>query len=166
MGLLLSRTLPWLERWAHGRLPAMARAVADTADVVQEVATRVLRRLEGFEPKHRRALRAYLQQAVRNQIVDEIRRSCVRGTTVPLEDVVITSDDDPHALAVRTEAYASFCRALTRLKAEDREILVARLRKGYNFEQIALMTERRSSAAARMAFNRALERLLTSMKHP
>lgn len=166
MSLLIARTLPWLGAWAHGRLPAMARAVADTADIVQEAATRVLRKLDEFEPRHRHALRSYLQQAVRNQIVDEIRRSCVRGPTVPLEDVEIASGDDPHARAAAAETYTAFRRALSHLKAEDQEVIVARLQKGFSFDQISLMTERRSAAAARMAFNRAMERLLGAMKRP
>jgi len=163
MSLLIARTLPWLGAWAHGRLPAMARAVADTADIVQEAATRVLRKLDEFEPKHRYALRAYLQQAVRNQIVDEIRRSRVRAS-VPLEDVEIASGDDPHGRAAAAEAYSAFRRALSQLKAEDQEVIVARLQKGYSFDQISLMTERRSAAAARMAFNRAMGRLFAAMK--
>jgi RNA polymerase sigma factor (sigma-70 family) len=162
--VLVARALPWLAAWAHGRLPAVARAAADTADIVQEAATRVLRKLDGFEPRHRRALRAYLQQAVRNQIVDEIRRSLVRGPAVSIEEVELVSSDDPHARAAAAETYAAYRAALCRLKPEDQQVIVARLQNGLHFDQIALLIGRRSADSARMAFNRALERLLEAMK--
>ena len=42
---LLIRLLPRLRRWAHGRLPPSARGMLETADVVQSVASKAVRRL-------------------------------------------------------------------------------------------------------------------------
>ena len=71
---LLQRCLPSLKRWAHGRLPAIARGSLDTEDLVQESAMHVLRRLDVFEPRHVGAMQAYLRQSVINRIRDEVRR--------------------------------------------------------------------------------------------
>src|SRR5690348_3307953 len=49
---LLERALPALRRWAHGRLPAIARSNLDTNDLVQDAALNLLRRIELFEPRH------------------------------------------------------------------------------------------------------------------
>ena len=55
---LFSRCLPVLERWAHGRLPGWARDVADTSDFVQDTVLEAFKRLERFEYRGERALRA------------------------------------------------------------------------------------------------------------
>src|SRR5262245_12412687 len=70
---LLERCVPALRRWAHGRLPASARGMNDTADVVQDTIMSAMRRLEAFESRHQGALQAYLRQAVMNRIRDIIR---------------------------------------------------------------------------------------------
>src|SRR5262245_42501955 len=70
---LLERCVPALRRWAHGRLPANARGMNDTADIVQDTIMSAMRRLEAFESRHQGALQAYLRQAVMNRIRDIIR---------------------------------------------------------------------------------------------
>lgn len=42
-----------LRRWAHGRLPAGARDLLATDDLVQETLLRTLKHIEGFEPRVR-----------------------------------------------------------------------------------------------------------------
>ena len=48
-GQLLSRYLPILRRWAHGRLTMRARDLVDTDDLVQVTLVRALNRLEKVE---------------------------------------------------------------------------------------------------------------------
>lgn len=43
---LIARFLPLLRRWAHGRLPALARDLTDTDDLVQVTLVRVLKQAE------------------------------------------------------------------------------------------------------------------------
>ena len=81
---LLQRCLPGLRRWAHGRLPAAARASLDTQDLVQETVLHVLRRLDHFEPRHVGAMQAYLRQSVINRIRDEVRKVSRRPLPVEL----------------------------------------------------------------------------------
>src|SRR3990172_6533693 len=72
---LAARLLPRLKRWAAGRLPAWARDLAETGDLVQETVVNVLARVGEFEPKHEAALNVYLREALANRIRNEIRRA-------------------------------------------------------------------------------------------
>src|SRR5436309_9417416 len=72
---LFGHLLPGLQRWARGRLPSWARRRLDTVDLVQEALVNLFRHLGRIEPKRRRAIRAYLQESIRNRIRDEIRRA-------------------------------------------------------------------------------------------
>jgi RNA polymerase sigma-70 factor, ECF subfamily len=157
--LLFGRLLPYLRRWAHGRLPRWARNGLDTADIVQDVLVRAFSRLDGFEPRQRQALRAYLRQAVRNRILDELRHRQRTGRAVDLDHETLASTDSPLSDAMTSERWQRYRTGLDRLSEADRELVVARLELGYSYEQIALMTERRSPDAARMAVKRALLQL-------
>jgi RNA polymerase sigma-70 factor (ECF subfamily) len=157
--LLFGRLLPYLRRWAHGRLPRWARKGLDTADIVQDVLVRVFSRLDGFEPRQRQALRAYLRQAVRNRIRDELRHHQRVGHAVDVDQDALPSTASPHSDAVSAERWEKYRSALTRLSENDREAVVARLELGYSYEQIALMSGRRSPDAARMAVKRAVLQL-------
>src|SRR3954462_5064684 len=65
---LFRRQGHWLRRWARGRLPQWARAIHDTADVVQDALMQTMRHIDRFEDRGKGALRAYLRQAVDNRI--------------------------------------------------------------------------------------------------
>src|SRR5712671_6028856 len=65
---LLARYLPRLKRWATGRLPAHARGMADTQDLVQETVSRAFRKIDGIEIRGEGSLQAYLRQVLLNQI--------------------------------------------------------------------------------------------------
>jgi DNA-directed RNA polymerase specialized sigma24 family protein len=73
--VLTARLLPRLKRWAAGRLPASARDLAETQDLVQETITGVLAHLREFEPRHEAALTVYLREALANRIRNEMRRA-------------------------------------------------------------------------------------------
>src|SRR5688572_11599302 len=72
---LVTRYLPMLRRWAHGRLPGHARALADTDDLVQVTLIRALGRVREFESSREGAFLAYLRRILLNAIRGEIRRS-------------------------------------------------------------------------------------------
>ena len=71
---LFARHLKPLQRFARGRLPAWARDLTDTDDLVQDALLQTFKRLENFESRHPGALQAYLRQAVMNRLRDELRR--------------------------------------------------------------------------------------------
>ena len=53
---LFARYHPALQRWAAGRLPAWARDLTDTQDLVQDVLLQTFKRLGDFDPRGEGAL--------------------------------------------------------------------------------------------------------------
>ena len=72
--VLLKRYLPVLRRWAHGRLPASARDLSDTDDLVQVTLLRALKNIDEFDARHTGSFLAYLRQILLNHVRDELRR--------------------------------------------------------------------------------------------
>jgi RNA polymerase sigma factor (sigma-70 family) len=160
---LFSRMAPGLLRWARGRLPRWARRGEDTADIVQDALIGVLGRLDRFEPRRRRALEAYLRQAVRNRVRDLVRSSGRRGPQEPLETDPVGAAPSPLDQTISADNADRLRRACAGLSEDDRALVVARLDLGYSYEQIALATGRNSPDAARIALKRALVRLADAM---
>lgn len=164
---LCERYLPRLQRWASGRLPANARDLLDTSDVVQEAMIRAVGHLDRFEPRHDGALLAYLRQAVMNRIRDEIRRLRRRGVeTVPLTDPPeATSLESPLDICIGSEAVERYERALSRLSDTDRDLVIAKLEMGSDYAEMARLLGKPSLDAARVAARRAVLKLAREMSH-
>jgi RNA polymerase sigma-70 factor (ECF subfamily) len=156
---LLQRCLPGLRRWAHGRLPPHARDGLDTGDLVQEAALHLLQRVDAFEPRHVGAMQAYLRQSIINRIRDEIRRVTRRPAPVELVYEPPAETLSPLEETLQHESYERYQRAIGRLSARDRELVVARMEAQWSFAQIAERFGVATPDAARMAVNRALKRL-------
>jgi RNA polymerase sigma-70 factor (ECF subfamily) len=155
---LFERLLPSLRRWARGRLPIGPRGGLDTDDLVQDAALGALRHLESFEPRRQHALRAYLRQAVRNRVRDELRRVERRPEQGTLMGDEATHTASPFELAARLETERRYQAALQRLRPEQRELVIARLELGFSCEQVALASGR-TPDAVRVGLRRALLRL-------
>jgi len=160
---LVSRYLPELRRWAHGRLPRWIRSTTDTADLIHDALVRTLGRLDAFQPEGRRALAAYLRQAVRNRIRDEHRRAACRGVPDVLRDSLVADGASPLENAIARETERRYRAALARLGQRDRELIVAHIELDYSHEQLGCMIGR-SRNAARMALCRAVHRLAAHMR--
>lgn len=162
---LLGRHLPPLRRWASGRLPKWARDLSDTDDLVQETVIHSVKNLQTFETRREGALQAYLRQAVMNRIRNEFRRAKRHPAPSELDerqpDAAAAS---PLEEAIGREALERYETALSALRDEDREVIVARIELGYSFEAVAAALEKPSADAARVALNRALVRLAEQMK--
>ena len=156
---LLRRYVPALRRWARGRLPQWARDVADTEDLVQDTVLRGLRNLPNFDYRHDGALNAYLRQAVLNRIRDECRRVGRRPYQDDLDDSMPDRAASPLEAAIGAEGVTRYEAALQRLKADDREAIIARIEMGYSYAELAVMLGKSSADAARVATSRALLRL-------
>jgi RNA polymerase sigma-70 factor, ECF subfamily len=156
---LLQRCLPSLKRWAHGRLPAVARGYLDTEDIVQEAAMHAVRRLDVFEPRHVGALQAYLRQSVVNRIRDELRRIGRQPHPLELPDDQPGDLTSPLELAIQSEKYERYREALTALSPRDRELVVARIEIQWSLAEIANRFGMKTLDAARMAVSRAVKRL-------
>ena len=161
---LFGRHIPFLTRYARGRLPRWARTMADTADLVQDALLRTFQRLPRFESRGQGALRAYLRTAVDNRVRDEYRKIARRGVMDVLDDEAPASPlDSPFEEALGHETEARYRAALDRLKPTDRDLIVGYVELGYSHEQLAVMTGRRRTNAARVALTRALQRLAVEM---
>jgi RNA polymerase sigma-70 factor (ECF subfamily) len=163
LSMLLQRHLPSLRRWAHGRLPAWLRTIADTGDLVQTAVLNTMRRLHAFEPRGEKALGAYLRESVLHQIADEHRRFARRGVHSDVSDTLADSRPSPFDEAASAEIESRYRQALQTLRPLDRELVVAHIELGYTHQQLACMTRKRPNAA-RMALRRALDRLAEVMR--
>jgi len=163
MEALLERCLPPLKRWAHGRLPAMARGRMDTGDLVQEAALHTLNNLESFEPRHVGAMQAYLRQSVINRIRDEVRRVVRQPAPLELPEDLPADRTTPLEFAIQQEAYDHYRIAMSRLSSKDRELIVGRIEVQWSLAEIAHRFGLRTVDAARMAVNRAVKRLTTDL---
>ena len=162
---LFSRCLPPLRRWAHGRLPAGARGLLDTQDLVQDTVLNVLRRLDHFESRHEGALQAYLRQAVLNRIRDEARRHAHRPIPDELGEGQPSNEASPLDIAVGREGVERYEAALQRLRPGDREAIIGRIEMQYDYEELSVFLSKPTANAARVAVTRALARLVEQMDH-
>jgi RNA polymerase sigma factor (sigma-70 family) len=160
---LLRRCLPPLQRWAHGRLPAIARGQLDTCDLVQEVALHTLGRLAAFEPRQQGGITWYLRQATMNRIRDEIRKVVRRPRAVPLPEDLRSNRPSPLADAIEAEDYKRYRGAVSQLSPKDRALIVARVDRGWSNKMIAERLGMPSVSAANMAVLRAVRRLAKVM---
>lgn len=161
-GLLL-RFLPRLQRWASGRLPAHARHLLDTGDVVQDAMIAALRRLDSFEIRHDGALQAYLRQAVKNRLTDLFRQSERRPGFTSLPDDLRAKDPSPVELAIGAEALHRYETALEHMSDSDRQLVILRVEFGHDYAQIAEAMGKPTEGAARVAVGRALAKLASEM---
>ena len=161
---LLQRVIPVLRRWAHGRLPGAARNAMDTVDLVQETVISAIRRLDGFDARSQGALQAYLRQAVMNRIRDLARYHKRRPTQTPLPEQMHDDRSSPLDLAIGAQNVERYERAMRNLAAADREAIVGRLEMQYDYEELAVVLNKPSAAAARMAVTRAMKRLAQELR--
>ena len=155
---LWRRYLPALRRWAHGRLPARARRLADTDDIVQKTLLKTLEKVKGFESRHRGAFFAYLRRALQNQIRDELRSANRRPG---FELIAEPAADGPSPLeeAIGRDRLQAFEVALERLRSKQREAVIMRVELGSSYDEIAGVIGSPTANAARMVVSRALVRL-------
>jgi RNA polymerase sigma-70 factor (ECF subfamily) len=167
---LLVRSLPSVQRWAHGRLPLYARGALDTDDLVQQAAYRTLKRLHLFQPRHVHSLQAYLREAVVNRIRDAVRTQTRHGlkdkpaVDVPVEERRDESSPSPLEQVLRQETVDRYRRGLKKLKAHEQRAVVLRLELDMDYDELAVHLGKASQAAARMAARRAMERLAHVLK--
>jgi len=160
---IMERYSPRLQRWARGRLPAYARSLFDTSDLVQETLARTLQGLDRVEVRGRGGFEAYVRQAILNGIKDQIRRARVRQDPEDLSTDLVDSAPSPLEDAIGAELLERFERGMAALDPDDQQILHLRLELEFDYDEIAAITERPSRDAARMAFQRALGRLARVM---
>jgi len=129
---LCVRYLPRLRRWAHGRLPAWSRQAIDTEDLVQQTLTKVALRIDKIEPRHEGAFQAYVRQALHRRILDEVDRAGGK-VAEPVGSARPSPAPSPLEQAIGSELLERYEEALSRLKPEDREAIIARVEMGLSW---------------------------------
>jgi RNA polymerase sigma-70 factor (ECF subfamily) len=160
---LFVRHLTPLQRWARGRLPQWARDIADTDDLVQDALLKTFKRIEEFDPGCAGALLAYLRQAVVNRVRDELRRKGRQPDSTDLDERDLETAVWPLEEAIGHQAKEQYERALSRLRPEERDVIVARVEMEYTYEELAQVLGKPTPDAARKAAQRALVRLAEEM---
>ena len=159
-----------LRRWASGRLPAWARQLADTDDLVQDALLQTFKRIGEFEPRGAGALQAYLRQAVMNRLRDELRRRGRQPQAALLDGPgggdmdIVDGAKSPLEQAIGQQNLERYEGALGRLRPEEREAIIGRLEMGYSYQDLAEIAGKPSADAARKATQRALIRLAEEMR--
>jgi RNA polymerase sigma-70 factor, ECF subfamily len=161
---LMARHLGPLRRWVTGRLPRWARDLADTDDLVQDTLLRTFTKIDAFDVRGVGALQAYLREAVRNRIRDELRRKKRAPVLVDQDGLQLEGAGSPFEEVVGREAVERYAAALARLKPEEREAILARVEMDYSYAELAEILGKPTADAARKAAQRALLRLAEEMK--
>ncbi len=159
LNALLARVLPRLRRWAHGRLPVVARSMLDTGDIVQVVAAKAVRQLARLDLQERSSLAWYLRQAIRNEIATQWRRAGRTPIKTTLGDALPANQTSPLEQLLGAERVAHYEAALNQLDAGDRDAIVGRFELAYDYEELAHYLGKASAATARVAVHRAVKRL-------
>jgi RNA polymerase sigma-70 factor (ECF subfamily) len=163
---LFERYVPPLRRWAAGRLPRWARGLTDTDDLIQDALLKTFRRLDEFETRPESGgLHAYLRQALRRRLIDELRRVGREPDVGELGETAVAPGASPLEETIGAETAARYEEALARLAPAEREAVIARVELGLDYERIGETLGKPSPDAARMAVARALLRLAREMGH-
>jgi RNA polymerase sigma-70 factor (ECF subfamily) len=154
---LYERCLPLLTRWAHGRLPALARDIADTDDLVQVTLLRALNHLEEFEANGSGSFLAYLRQILLNEVRAELRKRQRGVTKVDLETQVLP-DESASVVEqlVGYERLRTYEQGLAQLDRRDQELIVMRLEFGMSYNEIGVEVGADPNTV-RMRISRALK---------
>jgi RNA polymerase sigma-70 factor (ECF subfamily) len=153
---LIQRYLPLLTRWAHGRLPAHARDLSETQDLVQMALIRAFRQLPSFEVQGPGAFFGYLRQVMTNLLRDELRRVDRRPLMAEIDESLPESGQGPLGSAITVETLKAYESALTDISETDRELVMMRIELGMPFDEIAQITNSPSGNSVRMRVSRAL----------
>lgn len=162
--VLVARYRPILLQWAHGRVPASARGMTETEDLVQLTLMRVLDRLDRLESTREGAFLAYLRTVLTNLLRDELRKRHVRTDHAPLADHLAEDAASPLEEVIGRKSLAAYEAALESLSPLQREAVMLRLEFHFSYQEIAEAVESPSAAAARMLVVRSVERLATALK--
>lgn len=161
---LIARYRPRLVRWASGRLPAYARDLAETQDLVQETLVQAFRKIERIEIRGEGALQAYLRTVLLNAIRMELRRVRRRPVGSELESGIESDDQSPLEKAIGAQTLDRYEQALATLRESDQQLVVAHVEFGFSHQELAQAFDKPSPNAARMALQRALLQLAQEMK--
>ena len=156
---LFQRFVPILRRWAHRRLPAGARDLNETMDLVQITLLRALNRLDHFESQGEGAFLGYLRNILLNVVREETRRSARRGLQATVDETLVSPQASIVERVIGAQQIERYQHGLEQLSEEQRQAVILRLEFNYRYDQIAEAIGKNSADAARMTVVRALAEL-------
>lgn len=155
--VLCDRYIDRLEKWAHRRLPLHARDLKETKDIIQEAIVNSLRQLPAIESAE--GFFQYMKTSVKNLVLNAIRDSSRRKTDTGLDEALVDSGPSPIEVAIGKEKLARYERALEKLHADQRELVIARIEMEMSWAEIAIDYGFNSADAARVATSRIIKKL-------
>jgi RNA polymerase sigma-70 factor (ECF subfamily) len=149
-GLELHR--PYLILVARLLMPPRLRSTMDPEDLVQQTLLEACSRPRGIQSAAE--LRTYLRRALRNNLVDALRRGGVAApqaahverSSARLEDWLIADHSSPSERAVREERLVLLSAALARLSEGQRTAVELKHLHGRSVAEIATLMGRTESA--------------------
>jgi RNA polymerase sigma-70 factor (ECF subfamily) len=160
---LMARYHPRLVRWASGRLPLFARSLLDTSDLVQETLLKVIERIGKVEIRGIDSFQAYVRRAIVNRINDQVRWARRRPNAEEVPEYLADGAPLPIENAIGVEIMDRYERALEQLSEEERHFIHLRIELDFSYAEIAILMDRSTSDAARMAVQRSFRRLADIM---
>lgn len=148
-----------ISRWAHGRLPAHARDLNETADLVQLTMMRAIDGLDGFEWQRPGDFSAWLRQIFTNVMRDELRRSGRQKAADMVQIDELANAPELVAKSLGVESAVAYVNALEQLPIELREVVILHLEFGLSHAELAEAIGAPTADAARMRLRRALSAL-------
>jgi RNA polymerase sigma-70 factor (ECF subfamily) len=168
---LFTRHRPYLRRLVEVRLDLQLRPRVDASDVVQEAQLEAARRLECYLQEPALPFHLWLRQLTYERLLmlrrfhlGAARRSLVREVALPERSAVLfarqllAAGSTPSQRLDREELASRVRRAVAKLPAIDREVLVMRTFEELSYEEVAVLLGV-DPAAARKRHGRALLRL-------
>ena len=162
---LLTRYLPRLARWASGRLPAQARSLFETNDLVQETLLKAIQRLDRIAENRTGGFQSYMRQAILNRIRDQMRWTQRRAGSTRVCENLVDHTPSPLENAIGADVLDRYERARERLTEEERLFVHLKIELDFDYEDIAAIMNRPSRDAARMGVQRSLRKLAEIMGH-
>lgn len=161
---LLRRYFPRLRRWVRADLPAWAREINDTEDLVQETLVNAFRHLPTLRMHSRFSFRSYMRRAAHNRVQDELKRAVRRPRVEELGEWACSDEPSTLAKCISKQDLWRCRAAFARLGPDDRKMIVLRLSDpDASFRTLASRAGKPSEDAARIALGRALTRLAREM---
>ncbi|HET9251353.1 MAG TPA: sigma-70 family RNA polymerase sigma factor [Candidatus Eisenbacteria bacterium] len=155
--ILFGRYYPALRRWAHGRLPARARGLYETQDIVQVALMNAFKHVRRFENRYRDSFHMFLRTIVSNEIRGAIRKANRRPATEELAYDLVSPDPSPLQIAIGSELYERYEKALPKLSSGQQEAIVL-FEMGFTYNEIGRFLDLDANTA-RMRVSRAIVRL-------
>jgi len=155
---LYRRYHPRLNSLLRARLPAGARRLGDTDDLVHDVYLKILGALPRFEMRGISSFWCFARTIALNHVVDAARRHhAIHETGMPESDGVPPAPArGPVGEAIDHESAAAFDRALARVPEPVRSAILLRIELDLDWATIAVECGFPSPDAARVAVKRGL----------